>query len=64
MHLLAVNIWTWLRFVIAKNAALDRPLDHPASAAFVGQNVNRGKMGNGKLLFKLHIKRERSHIAK
>ncbi|KAL3080778.1 hypothetical protein niasHS_014883 [Heterodera schachtii] len=27
MHLLAVNIWTWLRFVIAKNAALDKPLD-------------------------------------
>lgn len=25
MHLLAVNIWTWLRFVIAKNAALERP---------------------------------------
>lgn len=24
MHLLAVNIWTWLRFVIAKNAALER----------------------------------------
>lgn len=36
MHLLAVNIWTWLRFVIAKNAALERiPLamsDSPISA--------------------------------
>ena len=24
MHLLSINIWTWLRFVIAKNADLDK----------------------------------------
>lgn len=39
MHLLAVNIWTWLRFVIAKNAALERiPLE--ISDTLVSAEIN------------------------
>uniref|UniRef100_A0A183C172 Otopetrin-2 n=1 Tax=Globodera pallida TaxID=36090 RepID=A0A183C172_GLOPA len=38
MHLLAVNIWTWLRFVIAKNAALDRPLDRRRESLTSGES--------------------------